>query len=72
MKKIIFLVLIIVSFSAFNSCKVCKSCQCWKNGQAVEMDNCSYGFPPNKRTLDTWEKYLIEELKYDSVKCVME
>ena len=69
MKKTILFVLIIVCISIFSSCKECKTCKCWKDGQVVEMENCAYGFPPSTQSLDSWERYLVEVLGYDSVRC---
>jgi hypothetical protein len=69
MKKQILFIGLIVSILLFASCKKCNTCQCWKSGVESEQTNCSYGFPPNTQTLKTWEKYLVEVAKYDSVKC---
>ena len=70
MKKIMLLALIVTGIFISSSCKVCRTCECWKDGKVVEQENCSYGFPPSKRELDTWERYLIEKMGYDSLTCV--
>jgi len=69
MKKTITFFFIIVSIMLLASCKKCDTCKTWKSGVEYEITNCAYGFPPNKQTLKTWEKYLIEVYGYDSVKC---
>jgi hypothetical protein len=71
MKQIVLFVAIMVLLF-FISCKECKICSCWKDGVVYEETNCSYGFPPNTSTLNTWEDYLVEKMDYDSVKCVTE
>jgi len=68
MKRQIFIISLIVSI-LLASCKKCDTCQAWKAGVKHELSNCAYGFPPNTQTLKTWEKYLVEVEKYDSVKC---
>jgi hypothetical protein len=50
-----------------DSCKKCKTCQCFHNGTVQEQNNCAYG--GDFGALATWEKYLVEVAGYDSVKC---
>ncbi len=72
MRKIAIFIIIIVGVTSFYSCKKCKTCECWKNGEIYNEENCSYELLSSKSTFDTWERYLKEEMGYDSVKCVME
>jgi len=72
MKKTMLLTALFAGMLFFGSCKKCKTCQCWKNGQETEMQNCSYGFPPSTSALDAFDDYLVEIQGYDSVKCVTE
>jgi len=71
MKKKLALIGMVISIFSFVSCKKCKTCDSWKNGKMDVQENCSYGFPPSKQGLDSWDKYLVEKMGYDSVKCVM-
>ena len=72
MKKPIIFIFPIVSVFLFASCKKVDTCQCWKSGVESEEINTAYGFPPNTQTLKTWEKYLVEKVGYDSVRCKIE
>ena len=54
------------------SCYKCKTCYCWKLGIVYEHKNCEYGLFPSTKPLNFWEDYLIKEIGYDSVKCVMQ
>ena len=72
MKKQILFIGLIISMLSFFSCKKCDTCQCWKDGVEYEQKNCSYGFPPNSKTLKVWEDYLVEVMGYDSVRCTID
>jgi len=71
MKNLIILISLI-GLLILTSCKKCKTCQCWKNGVVTEEENCAFGGGSSYQSLETWEQYLVEEVGYDSLKCVTE
>lgn len=71
-KKIIFITIVIAGTTLFCSCKKTKTCDCWKNGEVHKEELSSYELLSSSSNFDVWERYLVEEMGYDSVKCVVD
>ncbi len=68
MKQIIFISSCIILTTLTSCRKTCRVCECERGGQKFTEKNCAVG-SAGKKNLDTWEKYLKEEKKYDVVIC---
>ncbi|MCD8528649.1 MAG: hypothetical protein LRY27_01415 [Chitinophagales bacterium] len=64
-------IITLITFSFFlglQSCKQCRTCTCSKGSLEYEEENCAIG-TGTKKSLDTWEEYIIEQNNYDNCTC---
>jgi hypothetical protein len=58
---------LVFSLLSFTGCTVCRECECEKDGQTFQEEECATGI---NQDLDGWQRYIIEENEYEFCRCV--